>query len=396
MAQTPCVRKQSGGSVMIDYTPASAALAGTVVVENNLVGITLVDLAAAQKGAICVQGIFDVPKDNSNLTATWTPLYWDADGNPYGGDEGTGAFTSTATDNTFAGWGLEIAGATTGTVRMLLCSALAVAVTTIDALTDVGTINHAAGAIIVGDGTKFEEVALSGPFNLSAAGLLSMNSATVAAAGSAQGDAAALADGFSLVSAADGAKGVKLPAAAAGLMCIVKNNANAVLKVYPGTSDAIDALSANAALSVQPYATVTFLAYDATNWYTSNPVAVETAGNQTVAGIKTFSSMPVLPAATAAAAGSAQGDAQAITTGITWVTAADGAKGVKLPAAAAGLMCIVKNDDTANAVLKVYPNTDDTINALSANAAISLAAKTACLFVCYDATAWFTVPLLPS
>jgi len=59
-------------------------------------------------------------------------------------------------------------------------------------------------------------------------------------------------------------------------------------------------------------------------------------------------------------------------------------------------VCIVKNDDTANAVLKVYPNTSDTINALSANAALSMAAKTAAVFVAYDATAWFTVPLLPS
>ena len=100
--------------------------------------------------------------------------------------------------------------------------------------------------------------------------------------------------------------------------------------------------------------------------------------------------------ATVAAAGTIQGDAEAITTGITWVTAANATKGVKLPTAAAGLMCIVKNDDTANAALKVYPNTSDTINALSTNVAISIAAKTACMFVAYDATAWFTVPLLPS
>jgi len=81
---------------------------------------------------------------------------------------------------------------------------------------DVGTVAHTAGRIIVADGTKYEEVAVSGPLNLSSAGLVSVDSATVAAAGSAQGDAAALADGFSLVSGADGTKGVKLPAAAAG------------------------------------------------------------------------------------------------------------------------------------------------------------------------------------
>ncbi len=67
---------------------------------------------------------------------------------------------------------------------------------------------------------------------------------------------------------------------------------------------------------------------------------------------------------------------------------------MKLPAAAAGKLAIVKNN--ANAVLKLYPNTDDAINALAANAALSMAAYTAALLVCYDATTWYTVPLLPS
>lgn len=119
------------------------------------------------------------------------------------------------------------------------------------------------------------------------------------------------------------------------------------------------------------------------------------AANGTLA-ITSFATMPTVPSATVAATGSDQSDAAAIATGITWVTAADATKGVKLPAAAAGKICFVKNDDTANAILKVYPNTDDTINAIAANSPISMAAKTACVFCCYDATAWFTIPLLPS
>ena len=47
-------------------------------------------------------------------------------------------------------------------------------------------------------------------------------------------------------------------------------------------------------------------------------------------------------------------------------------------------------------MLKLYPNTDDAINALSANAALSMAAYTSALLVSYDATTWYTVPLLPS
>jgi len=102
---------------------------------------------------------------------------------------------------------------------------------------------------------------------------------------------------------------------------------------------------------------------------------------------------------TVAAAGSVQGDAGAITVsspGLAFVTGADATKGVVLPAAVAGYDIVVKNDDAANAILKVYPASGDIINALGANNAISMAAKTSALFVALDATTWYTVPLLPS
>lgn len=104
----------------------------------------------------------------------------------------------------------------------------------------------------------------------------------------------------------------------------------------------------------------------------------------------------IIPSATVAATGTVQADAALIATGFTLVTAADATKGVKLPAAAAGKVCIIKNIDAANAVLKVWPNTDDAINAIAANAAMSIAAKTSAIFVAYDATTWYTTPLLPS
>jgi hypothetical protein len=106
--------------------------------------------------------------------------------------------------------------------------------------------------------------------------------------------------------------------------------------------------------------------------------------------------MPTVPSATVAAAGSAQGDAAALATGFTLVTGADGTKGVILPAAAAGKQVEIKNDDAANAVLKVYPATGDAINAIAANGALSMAAKTSALFTAYDATTWYTTPLVPS
>lgn len=100
-----------------------------------------------------------------------------------------------------------------------------------------------------------------------------------------------------------------------------------------------------------------------------------------------------------AAAGNAQGNAGAVTAAspaLIHGTGADGTKGIVLPAAAAGKWYYVKNQDSANAILKVYPASGDAINALAGDAAISMAAKTACVFVALDATTWFTFPLLPS
>lgn len=107
-----------------------------------------------------------------------------------------------------------------------------------------------------------------------------------------------------------------------------------------------------------------------------------------------ITNMIAIPSATVAAAGSTQANAAAIATGFTLVSAADATKGVKLPAAAAGLVCIVKNN--VNAVLKVWPSDADAINAIAADGAMSLAALTAAIFVAYDATTWYTLPLLPS
>lgn len=126
-----------------------------------------------------------------------------------------------------------------------------------------------------------------------------------------------------------------------------------------------------------------------------NASFVMTAGAQTVAGAKTFSTMPIIPTATVAAAGNDQTNAAAVTTGFTLVSAADAAKGVILPAAAAGLQVIIKNG--ANAVLKIYPNTSDGINALTVTTgSLDIAALSSVYLVAYDATTWYSLPLLAS
>jgi len=97
-----------------------------------------------------------------------------------------------------------------------------------------------------------------------------------------------------------------------------------------------------------------------------------------------------------AAAGSTRADATAMTASFNWVTAADATKGVVLPAPTAGRLIAVKNDDTANAVLKVYAPGSAKINGVAGSTAFSMAAKTACFFVAYDRTDWFSIPLVAS
>jgi hypothetical protein len=98
--------------------------------------------------------------------------------------------------------------------------------------------------------------------------------------------------------------------------------------------------------------------------------------------------------ATVAAAGSTQADAAPIAAGLTQVTAANGTKGVVLPTPVPGMICYVKN--TVASILKVYPPGTGVINALSASAAISMAASTAAAFIAFDTTTWYTFPLVPS
>lgn len=97
-----------------------------------------------------------------------------------------------------------------------------------------------------------------------------------------------------------------------------------------------------------------------------------------------------------AAAGSTRANATALTASFSWVTAADATKGVVLPAPTAGRVIAIKNDDTANAILKVYAPDSAKINGVAGSTAFSMAAKTACFFVAYDTTDWFSIPLVAS
>lgn len=220
MAQTTSIFRHEGES--IDYTPAAAVTAGdVVVVSDDLIGIATRDIAANKLGSLSVSGVFDVPKITGAI-ALGDKVYWDADASPVSGDASSGA-ASLAAGGSYLGVCISAALSGDARVRVL----------------------------------KQPQARMN------------IRTETVAATGSAQGDAAAInAYAFTLVSGADDTKGVKLPAAAAGRWAIVKVGDGADLKVYPSTGDAINALSANAAITVVDDVCFAFIAYDATTWYT--------------------------------------------------------------------------------------------------------------------------------
>ena len=109
--------------------------------------------------------------------------------------------------------------------------------------------------------------------DITTTGGLYLKTATVAATGSTQSDAASISDGLTLVTAADATKGVKLPAAIAGRTVIIKNGANAVLKVWPATGDGINAITVDSNFTITNLSACMLVAYDSTTWYSVPLVA---------------------------------------------------------------------------------------------------------------------------
>lgn len=96
-----------------------------------------------------------------------------------------------------------------------------------------------------------------------------MPTQTVAAAGTTAADAGVLRTGFNLVTGADDTKGVVLPAAEAGKIVVVKVGDGADLKVWPASGDAINAITADSAMTLVDDVCCTFIALNGTTWYSS-------------------------------------------------------------------------------------------------------------------------------
>lgn len=118
-----------------------------------------------------------------------------------------------------------------------------------------------------GDSVSFDNVTLTGDFKPSI-------SATVSAAGSDQAGATELAAVYNIVTSVTAGQGVKLPTAEAQLTYTVVNTSAANLLVYPNVSDKINGGTVNVATTVAAGSAVTFVAKDATDWFSLTSVVV--------------------------------------------------------------------------------------------------------------------------
>jgi predicted RecA/RadA family phage recombinase len=105
----------------LTYANAGAAIAsGAPLLVGVRLGVALGDIAATSgTGEVAVSGVFAVRKVTGAITQG-ALLYWDADANPVEGTAGSGALTTTATDNTLAGFAYAAAASGAATVQIKL------------------------------------------------------------------------------------------------------------------------------------------------------------------------------------------------------------------------------------------------------------------------------------
>jgi len=316
---------------MVDYTPASAVAAGDVVVLNSILPlIAPVAIAANAKGTLAAEGIWKVPQKAEVFTAG-DAVYWDADGDPYGGTAGSGAATATASAGPLMGRCVETTTATDTYVKVKLTASrgsttVAGSVTADDitgsdtSLTITGkqgtaeaaggtlTLAAGAGGATTGAGGAASLAGGAATANNCAGGALSLDggnghgtgadgaitigtnnaasitlgkmprvpvNSNVAVGGTAIGNANAVLEGLTIVTGADDTAAVILPTAVAGMEVeIISTAAGKNLIVFPAVGAAINALGANNAFNSATDAPhLKFRATSATQWYCMSDTA---------------------------------------------------------------------------------------------------------------------------
>lgn len=73
--------------------------AGAIVVVGDVIGISKLDVASGDLGALALEGVYDVVRADTIAFTAGDAVYWDADGDPDQGEAGTGAATDITGDD---------------------------------------------------------------------------------------------------------------------------------------------------------------------------------------------------------------------------------------------------------------------------------------------------------
>ena len=249
----------------------------------------------------------------------------------------------------------------------------------------------------LGPGRYFGSYAANIPFAKGDFSFMSSEDNLTAHAGGGQNAAYPINSGIArFTTVATAADSAILPPSTVGLQVIVINSGANSMQVYGLGADVINGVAsgtgvAQAAGSISVY-TCSLVGY----WYSWGTLLGFTSG----ADLGFSGSIPLFSVATVAAnSGGAQTGATPLISGINMVSSAANGYSVLLPASVPGMQLSVYAT-TASHTVAVFPNaggtTTEVINALSANAAITMSALTSATFACAVAGQWYTLPRVPS
>lgn len=184
-----------------------------------------------------------------------------------------------------------------------------------------------------------------------------------------------------IVTVATAGDSIRLPVSSAGLELLIVNSGTNSPQVYGFGTDTIDSLPSSVGVSQMPSSMVIYSCTTAGAWFT-NGIGTGYAGS--------FPTVSYVSALTAKAGGG-QSISTPLTTVLTRVAVvATAGDSVTLPVAVAGMQVIIANASLSNS-LNIFPNNNDAINSLAANAAFASAAGKNVSFYCMIPGFWHAI-----
>jgi len=109
----------TGQSLNYTNNTAKDIKSGDIVVIESVVGVAITDIVVGLERAVAIVDVYALPKAAVAINQG-AKLYYDVDADPVGGTAGTGALTTTAEGNVYAGKAMAAAAGADTTVQIKL------------------------------------------------------------------------------------------------------------------------------------------------------------------------------------------------------------------------------------------------------------------------------------